>query len=882
MHLQCLLSKTVFPRIHELLRYLASTTIVKNTISSLASSQHNETSSTSQQPQQQNDFLVADQISFTACILLHSLPAPTDCNHYNENDLSHCVIVDLVTLLFDLSVIFDSNVLLEMNHGIDDCEKHENDGAGSGGGEWDSEGDICNDHEGSHQIIECLILNQINAVTSTTTVRASSGGNNTDPHKSGSEHEYVIEIGSTDELLSLQSGVFHLLFKLLVLQYERRHSDDYILQESTIQSSSTTSNKAAMGYDGDEEDSATSTPRKHFTTVNKMDDSSYFAPFLGSNDVRSSLLASIRQVLVTTMHPKPTNQHFSPSSSFVQTTILALRNKVFASNLLLLILPDLSLISTEGDCTGTSALWFELMSLVVHSVHTHFQFMTNTLLRHLKYTPNSRGAGLAQLHCISELSASLCSILVTLIRDVFMCPLTPFAPSQYTMWNMRSKLICTLFDSIHHIEKLANACPTLSPSLSKSIKDLSMATLRAIQVVFSCDGTISDGYSEIGIGEKEQVAGNNQWARENEMMKSVVRDHCALRNIFPFLFDLLRHTSMMTSAISIIIQLPSHNDEYPSKQTLLTCACVTALSAEEKATRGHTLMNKRRKISKEYDRDDDNSIIKKSEALGDGISDASLLTNLSNFLRLGLHDAVHIIETSKVQSRQRTDYSFAEVVNIVSSIRLIHAFVGLDSSIRDPPLLASSSVIALISELYEACKIISYYVSDMANEKNISAELTQNVLLLLELCVGILVYARLATNYEGDACDIGGKEIATSRSELMSILSNTALFSWKMTSKMNDDVNRKNNHQTSIVKEFDSAILKFLHEEHINQLSTHFAKCRRCSYELGCHPGFSYKNTYQKFNYSNGRIGVNDDAQHASTGHSTLFLIEEIYSLQLR
>ena len=111
----------------------------------------------------------------------------------------------------------------------------------------------------------------------------------------------------------------------------------------------------------------------------------------------SLIIASIRQVLAVNIELKVplddnnddyNNNKHDPSI----TTILSLRNKVFASNLLLLLLPDLSIIAHQQGNTPSisSPLWFELMTIVVNSLQSHYKFLAMSLFPLLNQRTNPK------------------------------------------------------------------------------------------------------------------------------------------------------------------------------------------------------------------------------------------------------------------------------------------------------------------------------------------------------------------------------------------------------------------------------------------------------------------------------------------------------------
>ena len=710
-----------------------------------------------------NDILIADHISFTACILLQSLPLSSTLSKHQR--LSHCVIADLVTLLYDLSVIASSNILSEkmsINHGdnIMDVE----------------EGDNTNSNIFNEKTLEVLILNQ----SSSSSTRSN---------------EYVIEIESIDQVLSLQSGVFHLLFKLLVLQYGRRHSDDY---------------EEEIG---------------EYEYLDTIDSSLYFSAFLAHNDLRLSLLACIRQVLTTNYDLKLTSM--KPSSSFVQTTVLALRNKVFVSNLLLLALPDLSMLSSEGDNAVTSPLWFDLISLIVDSVNAHYQFIAKVLLPILKQKSNERernSSSRNQYHqSICALNTTYSTMLGTLMTNIFMCPMKPFVPSPHTMWSMRSKVICNLFDCLHYVDHLMNNCPNIAESLTESIMDLSLITLRAIHITLFHNATFTNDIDRVG------NKGSSEMTREFEVMKLLVHNHCSLNNIFPVLFRLLRHKSIMTVTISIIVQLPLMIYDPATKKAFLEYAGKMVLAKNI----FQSPSNKRRKTTNESNSFSQDSVSDTSY-MG-GIIDSSFASTLSNFLCIALQDAQQVIEDEKNQDNV-TYFSSVEVVNISSSIQLIHGLVGLDLCLEDnTSLLNNNDVNLIMNKLFTAAKIICEYINKMSKLDHLSQKESEHVLSLLESCLGILTSQDLAMVVkDGDSLSSRSKLVA-SRNELLFSLSEAIMSNLTSNHRLNKTTNQNEariDYDDTTIPEFNQVVVSLLHQEDINQLKAFFKNTQQACHRI--------------------------------------------------
>ncbi len=980
----------VFPRIHEIFRYLASTQIIKHTISTLSSQyqqlhqqqqkeqqerHHNQSNQdTSQQQQQQQEqqqeqegqegqqeeeqqkkrptksqmkILIADQISFTACILLHSIPTNINLNSFHENenanynfhsnaspsgtctttstamqqplsqqyhhqdgyldtdeqqrkeqemerrrreqqsDKTLLIIKDIIMLLFDLSTVASSCILTST------CTEDAG-GPGSGLGPGSA---ASNGENGDVPIVELLVLTEV--------LSSLSSGTNSDGSDKGTiaamldeiDRECIVEIGSVDELLSLQSGVFHLLFKFLVLKYTRRQTDDSIFEELiSLRSVPTTEDdKSGTGDrtggdnnvdndgdhdmigDGDKDEDH----RKTYETT--IEDPINVAPFLVHNDLRSLLLASIRQVLeseVLSLDENGVNHRqnkaVGPTVSSLSTMLLSLRNKVLASNLLLLLLPDLSsLANEESDMMSiVPPLWFELMSLITNSVHIHFQFMTNTLLPLItimdyqqsdtivpssssaKPQPSLSTAQKKLLHPICELNKSLSSILSSLVRNIFICPLTAFNPTPYVMWSLRSKVVCRLFDCIYHIDSLMNgvhhtssSCTSpLSSLASESINDLSLITLRAIQITFFPDVMITDrdhkvqdnfvdNYIDADDKEKKNTGEQND-TREFEMVILTIRDYCTVHNIYPALFNLLLNSSTMTLMISIISCLTksfchSYNDTcggaqcIPTKQIISLChACEIVLMREKnrESYDSEKVGKKRRRVSKVGDAMCD---LEEIDIDLDCIDDSSFVLALTNFLDAAVQDAKRVIQATKnhsVHDCHASHVSTIEATSIVSSIRLFHSYVGLDSyhgqneQIKPPERINS-----ILSMLYQAGIALSNFIGVSSISERLSADSVRHISALLDLSLGVLAYSPMIL--DSTKVDIGSE---TLRIKLVSSLANTAMICWSNPSKLHECKLEQNDHNNdNSVEEFDPTVVQLLHNEHIEQLENLFLKNRR-------------------------------------------------------
>ena len=783
---------------------------------------------------------------------------------------------------------------------IDDDRYHDKNARGA---------NVCNtksshEKDTNQQCIELLLFTQVLSVTSSSPSSMSSGNNdNVDDNdndnmnnngKSRSKdcnggkdiEEYIVEIESIDELLSLQGGVFHLLFKLLVSQYTRRHSDEYIFEEliDTCEKS----------------DAFTSTPTT--TTLKKMgrniDSSLYFAPYLAHNDVRSSLLACIRQVLETKMNSSISMEN-NDSSSFIQTTILSIRNKVFASNLLLLLLPDLSSFANEGDTTITSPLWYELMSLIINSVHAHYQFITTVLLPLLKHQkPNNHHKSHRHYkQPLSHLSASLSSMLGTLMSDIFICPLKPFNPPPYTMWSMRRKVICTLFDCVYHIDHSMNGSyhHLLSSSLSEAITDLSNVTLRAMQITFfpdvmimerdSCDDNVNAEKRDKHVNEKGKDKRSSECDKEYEMMKLMIRDHCTMWNIFPALFSLLQNVSTMTLVISIIVHLPSCHYRYPTKEVLLVHACDAISTTKQRGdNRSESVSSKRRKISeKDPIANCHEASINMNEVAIDSIIDSNFTLALSNFLHLAVQDAKQMIKSSKgnLQMDHEIQFNHVEVGNIIGSIRLIHSFIGLDSYLEENTVsFQNKDVFAILSTLYEAGSIISEYISTTTQSKHVSGALSQHIVSLLDLSLRILTYEHLSTS--------SGREdtntiIVQTRKSLISSIVKSALLHWSKMARLKESEDVLSiDKQANVMEVFNRSLLTFLDDTHIDHLQMLYEKSQCYCHEIHCniesHIGMPYKRMKKCYCGFLSSMSCNSHFKNYCTG----LLIEESYSLEQR
>jgi hypothetical protein len=795
-----------------------------------------------------HEVCIADQISFTACILLHSLPSSSSSSsttytttksttnttisqqpNQTMHDLSHCVLIDLITLLFDLSTIASSNVLLDTDSDNNDNENGESntnnilyehqkmqcdyENNNNNNNNNNSNDDNNNNTSSNQQLekdeptcMELLIFNEIISLV------------NKFSQQTKAKQEYCIELVSIDQLLSLQSGIFHLLFKYLVLQNERKHSDDYILEQHDTLSRNRNDTAEYDNQDGMQKRSARS-------SINLIDESTFFAPILGQNDIMSLIIASIRQVLAVNIELKVplddnnddyNNNKHDPSI----TTILSLRNKVFASNLLLLLLPDLSIIAHQQGNTPSisSPLWFELMTIVVNSLQSHYKFLAMSLFPLLNQRTNPKSEFEKQKQVVRCLSIELSSMLVTLVSDIIICPMKPFSSnattSTFAMWSIRSKIICNLFDCIHYIHPLMNSCEyNMSLPLIDSIKDLSKVTLRAIQITLFPNARTFDKNDNNTVTKLHIDEMNKYQQSEYEIMKLLIRDHCSVFHIFPVLFSLVRNPYIMTIALSIIVHLPSQDGGYASDKTLLSNACDLILSSEDSPIpkRREMESNKRRRIAIETDETFDIDEVSSTNYV-DG---SSFQMAFTDYIDTAFCEANDFISSSNNNMNAQSRI----VENITSSICLIHLIMDSASCFKS----LDGGISKILSALYEAATMFSQNISHLSYSDQPQDGVIENkVERHMDFLLKILTFEPFPLSSEGSNFSTGTSK---SRSSLISTISKTAFLYWT-----NSSANKSGtSHQSTMSKIFNAVMTNHLPPKLVNQLKNQFS-----SYQNGC------------------------------------------------
>ena len=446
-------------------------------------------------------------------------------------------------------------------------------------------------------------------------------------------------------------------------------------------------------------------------------------------------------------------------------------------------------------------------------------------------------------------------------------------------------------------------CQTLfSSPLLDAIKDLSNVTLRAIQITFFPDVMITDRHSDgdsdsgtdanVGVDKKNKCLNNqgekeksNECDEEYEMMKVMIRDQCAVSNIFPVLFNLLRHVSTMTLVISIIVHLPSCHCEYPTKEVLLANACIEVLTPREGGgNRSAPVSNKRQKTSgKDEQTESDNILTSMNKFATDGIVDSNFTLTLSKFLHLATQDAKQVIGTEKYSKQMNNEIKFnhVKVGNIIGAIRLIHAFVGLDSCLEENTVsLQNKDIVTILSTLYEAGLIISDYIYTSTQSDCLSDTLSHHVASLLDLCLGVLAYQDSPTSFRSEHSEIS---IAQTRKNLISSLVQSAILHWsKMSKQSKSQKSFSTENQAHDIKQFDRAVLTFLDDTYLDHLQELFKKS-----QFNCHETISSVESHLGMSHKMKRIC------HwkllSSLSHNKIFknyciglLVEERYSLEQR
>ena len=762
----------------------------------------------------------------------NSVPVP---EKWNGNDLKLVIIQDLIMLLFDLSSIVSSNIL-----SMDDDD----------------------DVDDNDEPIELFIFNNIHSIkNNTATTNAANNPNsgetfltinnenelnenNPQNQKEIETNSYTIEITSMDSVLSLQRGVYHALFQFLIMTYSRsttRLSDEYLQNELS----------SFRQKNGENDDDDFRDLRRESRIMDIYHGSVMnFAPFLHNGEIRSMILAGIRQVLemklsldVDTRNNK--NQSIlQPSDTPLLTTILlSLRNKVMTANFLLLLLPDLSWVAKDHHfcLSSTSSLWNELMTLIVNCTISHFEFMSSTLIPLLKEERMTNGSTINMnnnnnnnqnsrsnlYHPIQDLTISFSSMIVNLMTNIYIYPMKPFTPHSDTIWSLRSKFVCSLLECIPHIHVLLDSIHDSSSSLYRSIKDISIVTLRAIHLSFFPDvGIIGDNGDNDDeaidpMTAKSPIDGLGYESQDLIMMKIMICDHCHVRNIYSSMFNLVQNVSTTTIMVSILTQLVVYDDDpvFSQRRLVLSQVCDSIINIDCNQQVEHR-KNKRRRL----DRKNPGGALYHLQ--GTDNVDSTFVSSISSFLQSALDDAKRI-KRSMETIEDILHLNPIEITNIMSAIRLIHSVIGFDSysdvqeAIRRFSDDDNGGIRAILSKLNHAANKVSKSINDALSTDDVSIDSYHFISAIMEayLCVGSHAPSLIQYHALND--------VPQDLKDLSTSISNTSM-NFVLTSHDDEfELLADAIGEGSSLPPFDSRIVQLLRSDYIKELKEIYSRCQR-------------------------------------------------------
>ena len=337
---------------------------------------------------------------------------------------------------------------------------------------------------------------------------------------------FSVEILSLNALISLQNGIMSAIFIFLVLQYQKNiHGGiDCIIDDSD-----------------DEEIGSDIIPLYH--------DSTCLAHFCMDDESRCITLACLRQVLLDKMVTIPPNAYNGPEKTlehFLEVNLITLRNKVMSANLLYLLLPDLSTCASQNDTL--SNLWTELCILVSRTILLHLQSLSESVSCTKTSGKNAGSSNHSLVNAIEVEYISYSSIISVLVRDILLCPIQPYTPTDNAMWTMRSFTIFTLMDCIPHIQFVLSI--SSSDTLSTSTEKLCTFVLRTVHI--SLFPTFSKTQHIVSC-EKDS---RNRW-KITQFMKKIYA-HCISSGnaLFPSLIKLICNSyKMETISIAILARI---------------------------------------------------------------------------------------------------------------------------------------------------------------------------------------------------------------------------------------------------------------------------------------------------------------------------------------
>ena len=553
-----------------------------------------------------------------------------------ERSVFESCVKDIITLLLDLSVVASSGMFTN-NAANDNCEPKQEEN---------------NQEDGS---ITLMIF--------TETCREW-------------DTKFPLRLNSLNSVLSIQSGVLHMLFLLLVMRQYGSPPEEDQPANGTL----------AIGIP-------------------------HIASFVMVDELQSSFLTCLNQILLESMDPMgdPDNVRFM------------LENKVMASNLFLLLLPDLSSYTEEFQ-GATRITWTELIQITAGACKAHLLFLSTN-----GSTRNSKR--------VDDLAALLSHSISVLIRNTFFSPPSPFQPSVYDMWLMRKGTLHLFLDCI--------------PLVSK-VSLLSKNCYLCRNVIFALYITLNTGSGSVG---------QDSFKMELDELRRQVYTTCSLVNIFPSFFELLSVDSLRLLVAHLIailsmremdwelithlcqdfILTQSQESNHKKKRRISQIACsTTGACVEEEDEAENEFVLKGKKVCK--DQEDGRINL-----------DNSFVQVFTRFFKRSLTFAQTILHhSSKVsisgKGREQADFDkHISGLKLVQMAKSIASSICLIESIFELFLNKERMVLKGLSSLYKGIQVISNLTAASVSSpsctvtsesKSTYKELLKVIIGVFEKCVG--------------------------------------------------------------------------------------------------------------------------------------------------
>ena len=138
-----------------------------------------------------------------------------------------------------------------------------------------------------------------------------------------------------------------------------------------------------------------------------------------------------------------------------------------ACHLLLLLLPE---CATHAEAQGNGACWMDLIQIATIAIGTHITFLASQVFHDVVEIESPQGRKRGREFCsLSEVSGTLSSMLVTILRDVYLCPPFPCKTFVHDMPTLRLRLVYDLLDCIPYISQVVQGSRCVSRDSSRSI-----------------------------------------------------------------------------------------------------------------------------------------------------------------------------------------------------------------------------------------------------------------------------------------------------------------------------------------------------------------------------------------------------------------------------